>query len=219
MRAFWVMLFAWVVASPSLALAEAAHGESVAHEVAEEESGHGAQDEGHGELTFSSLIRNREFQGTVINFLVLVGLIAWVIRKKGNPALAARRAEVEKELAEAQRLRAEAEKRHMGTALRLEKLDQEMLQIRGDMIKAGEAERDRIVAQAEEKAARIRRDTSFLIDQQIKQLRKDLTQQAASAAVIAAQELLQERTTDADQDQLSEAYLTRLDEVLEERQS
>jgi F-type H+-transporting ATPase subunit b len=219
MRSLWVMLFALVVASPSLVSAETAHGESVAHEVVEEATGHDAQAEGHGELTFSSLIRNREFQGTVINFLVLVGLIAWVIRKKGNPALAARRAEVEKELAEAQRLRAAAEERHMGTALRLEKLDQEMLQIRGDMVKAGEAERDRIVAQAEEKAARLRKDTSFLIDQQIKQLRKDLTQQAASAAVLAAQELLQERTTDADQDQLSEAYLTRLDEVLEERQS
>jgi len=149
----------------------------------------------------------------------LVGLIAWVIRKKGNPALAARRAEVEKELAEAQRLRAEAEKRHLETAMRLEKLDQEMVEIRGEMIKAGEAERDRIVEQAEEKAARIRKDTAFLIEQQIKQLRKDLTQQAANAAVIAAQELLQERTTDADQDQLAEAYLNRLDEVLEERQS
>jgi F-type H+-transporting ATPase subunit b len=213
------MLCALTLASPSLALAEAAHGESVAHEVVEEATGHDAHGEGHGELTFSSLIRNREFQGTVINFLVLVGLIAWVIRKKGNPALAARRAEVEKELAEAQRLRAEAEERHMGTALRLEKLDQEMLQIRGDMIKAGEAERDRIVAQAEEKAARLRKDTSFLIEQQIKQLRKDLTQQAASAAVIAAQKLLQERITDTDQDQLAEAYLSRLDEVLEERQS
>ena len=150
---------------------------------------------------------------------MLVGLIAWVIRKKGNPALAARRAEVEKELAEAQRLRAEAQKRHLETATRLEKLDEEMVQIRGDMIKAGEAERDRIVAQAEEKAARLRKDTSFLIEQQIKQLRKELTQEAASAAVVAAQELLQERTTDADQDQLAEAYLDRLDEVLEERQS
>ena len=77
----------------------------------------------------------------------------------------------------------------------------------------------RIVAQAEEKAARVRKDTSFLIDQQIKQLRKDLTQQAANAAVSAAQELLQERTTEADQDQLAEAYLNRLDEVIEERQS
>ena len=219
MRASWVMLFALTLAAPSLVLAEAAHGESVAHEVTEEESGHGAHDDGHGELTFSSLIRNREFQGTLLNFFVLVGLIAWVIRKKGNPALAARRAEVEKELAEAQRLRADAEKRHMETATRLEKLDQEMLQIRGDMIKAGEAERDRIVEQAEEKAARLRKDASFLIEQQIKQLRKELTQEAASAAVVAAQQLLQERTTDADQDQLAEAYLNRLDEVLEERQS
>jgi F-type H+-transporting ATPase subunit b len=94
-----------------------------------------------------------------------------------------------------------------------------MAQIRHDMVKAGEAERDRIVAQAEEKAARMRKDTSFLIEQQIKQLRKELTQQAANAAVLAAQELLQEKTTASDQDQLAEAYLNRLGEVLEERQS
>ena len=216
MRALGVVLFALLVASPSLVLAETAHHESEAHEVAEQAAGH---DDGHGELTFSSLIKSRDFQGTMINFIVLVGLIAWVIRKKGNPALAARRAEVEKELAEAKRLRDEAEKRHMETAMRLEKLDEEMVEIRGDMIKAGEAERDRIVAQAEEKAARLRKDASFLIEQQMKQLRKDLLQQAASAAVVAAQELLQERTTDADQDQLAEAYLNRLDEVIEERQS
>jgi F-type H+-transporting ATPase subunit b len=215
MRALRVMLFALLLAAPSLALAESARHESEAHEVVEHVEGR----DGHGELSFSTLIKSREFQGTLVNFLVLVALIAWVIRKKGNPALAARRAEVEKELAEAQRLRTEAEKRHMETAMRLEKLDQEMLQIRGEMIKAGEAERDRIVEQAEEKAARIRKDTNFLIDQQIKQLRKDLMQQAANAAVVAAHELLQERTTEADQDQLAEAYLARLDEVLEERRS
>lgn len=215
MRALTMVAFALLLAAPRLALAETAHHESEAHEAVEHAEGR----DGHGELSFSSLIRSREFQGTLVNFLVLVALIAWVIRKKGNPALAARRAEVEKELAEAKRLRTEAEKRHMETAMRLEKLDQEMVEIRGEMIKAGEAERDRIVAQAEEKAARIRKDANFLIDQQIKQLRKDLTQQAANAAVVAAQELLQERTTETDQDQLAEAYLTRLDEVLEERQS
>jgi len=215
MRACWALLFALLLASPGLVSAESAHHESEAHEVVEHVEGH----DGHGELSVPGLFGSREFQGTLINFIVLVGLIAWVIRKKGNPALAARRAEVEKELAEAQHLRAEAEKRHMETAMRLEKLDQEMVEIRGEMIKAGEAERDRIVEQAEEKAARIRKDTAFLIEQQIKQLRKDLTQQAANAAVIAAQELLQERTTDADQDQLAEAYLNRLDQVLEERQS
>ncbi len=167
MRALELTLFAFLLTVPGLALAEdAAHGsvghqaaEEVAHEVDAELAAHDGHDP-HGDLTFSSLIRNKEFQGTVFNFLVLLALIAWVIVKKGNPALAARRAEVEKELAEAQQLRAEAQKRHMETASRLEKLDEEMLQIRGDMIKAGEAERDRIVEQAEEKAARMRKDTN-----------------------------------------------------------
>jgi len=222
MRASFLLLFALVFASPALVAAETANHESLAHEVAEEltkeELDHGANVE-HGELSLPSLLASREFQGTLINFIVLVGLIGWVIRKKGNPALAARRAEVEKELEEARRLRAEAEKRHQETATRLEKLDQEMIQIRGEMIKAGEAERDRIVEQAEEKAARVRKDTGFLIEQQMKQLRKELTQHAANAAIIAAQDLLRERTTQADQDQLAEAYLKRLDEVLEERQS
>ena len=216
MRAIGVLSFALVLASSSLALAESPSHGSDSHEAAGHGQDHG---DGHGELTVRSVFANPEFQGTLVNFTVLLLLIAWVIRKKGNPALAARRAEVEQELAEAQRLRAEAEARHMETASRLEKLDQEMVEIRADMIKAGEAERDRIVAQAEEKAARMRKDTAFLIEQQIKQRRKDLTREAANAAVVAAEELLQKSTTDTDQDQLAEAYLKRLDEVIGERQS
>ncbi len=53
----------------------------------------------------------------------------------------------------------------------------------------------------------------------MKQLRKELTEQAANAAVAAAQSLLSERITDADQDRLAEAYLARLDEVVEEREA
>ncbi len=218
MRVLRWMTLAALLTTPAIAFAESAHHESEAHEAAEHESGHDAHG-GHGELTFKGVVTSPEFIGTVVNFVALLVLFARVIRKKGNPALAERRKQVEAELEEAKRLRAEAEARHMETATRLEKLDQEMVQIRGDMIKAGEAERDRIVAQAEEKAARMRKDTRFLIDQQIKQLRKDLTREAAGAAVVAAQELLQSATTDADQDRLAEAYLARLDQVIEEGQS
>ncbi len=215
MRTVRSVVLASILAIPSLALAESADHETLAHEAVEIETGHDL----HGELTFKSLLAHPEFQGTLVNFGVLVLLIAWVIRKKGNPALAERRKQVEAELEEAQRLRAEAEKRHMETATRLERLDEEMVQIRGEMVKAGEAERDRIVAQAEEKAARMRKDAGFLIEQQIKQLREDLTREAANAAVLAAQELLQTSTTDSDQDRLADAYLERLDEVIEEGRS
>lgn len=215
MRLLRVALVASLVALPGLAWAESASHGADTHQGAGDESGH----DGHGELSFSGLFENTEFLGTLVNFTVLILLLAWVIRTKGNPALADRRKQVQEELAEAQRLRVEAEKRHGETALRLEKLDQEMVQIRAEMIKAGEKERDQIVAQAEEKAARMRRDTSFLIEQQIKQLREDLTKEAAGAAVLAAQQILQEATSETDQDRLAQAYLDRLDEVLEERQS
>jgi F-type H+-transporting ATPase subunit b len=217
MRLAALLLIALWAAAPKFASAETAEDSSLAHELAEEQAHHDthAAPE-HHDLSFSSLLKNREFQGTVFNFLVLVGLLTWVIRKKANPAMAARRAEVEKELAEAQQLRAEAERRHAEVASRLEKLDQEMAQIRAEMVKAGEAERDRIVSQAEEKAARMRKDANFLIEQQIKQLRKDLTREAANAVVLAAQELLKERATEADQEQLAELYLKRLDQVVEE---
>ena len=214
MRPFGLLLLVVCALASTSAFAETAEDTSLAHEIAEEQSGHDTH-----ALSFTHLIESREFQGTVLNFVVLVGLLVWVVRTKVNPMLAARRAEVEKELAEAQMLRAEAQRRHLETASRLEKLDQEMAQIRAEMIKAGEAERDRIVSQAEEKAARMRKDARFFIEQQVKQLREDLIDEAANAAVRAAHELLQERTTEADQDQLAEAYLNRLDEVIEERQS
>ncbi len=206
--ALWIALTAVPAASFA---AEAEHGDAHAAEGGDTHAE-------HEPLTFTGVISSRDFQGSVFNFLVLIALLVWVIRSKGNPALAERRKEVEAELAEAQRLRAEAERRHMETATRLEKLDEEMIEIRAEMVKAGEAERDRIVEQAEEKAARIRKDTRFLIEQQIKQLRKDLMQQSASAAVAAAQALLEERATEDDQDRLAEAYINRLDEAIEERQ-
>ena len=76
-----------------------------------------------------------------------------------------------------------------------------------------------MVAQAEEKAARMRRDTSFLIEQQVKQLRADLTREATRAAIDAAQEILTAKTNDDDQRRLASDYLNRLVEVSSERQS
>ena len=215
-RCAGLVLIALWAAPVGTALADYHDAEKGAQEELEAAEGHA---ESHGGQLHLSDVNWLDMAGYFLNFGVLVAILAWVIRKQGNPALAARRAEVEKELAEAQRLRAEAEARHRETAGRLERLDEEMAQIRADMIKAGEVERDRIVEQAEEKAARMRRDASFLIEQNIKQLRGELSHQAANAAVLAAQELLRERTTDADQDNLAEAYLNRLDELIQERGS
>lgn len=188
---------------------------AVAHEAAEEHAAHGSE----GALTLDQVLHNTEFWGTIVNFGFLIILLTWAIRKKGNPALKERAEAVKAELDEAQRLRAEAQAKHDEAAARLEQLDREMGQIRAEMTKAGEIERDRMVAQAEEKAARMRRDATFLIEQQVKQLRSDLTHEATRAAIDAAEQILTAKTNDDDQRRLASDYLNRLVEVTSERQS
>lgn len=99
-------------------------------------------------------------------------------------------------MAEAARLKAEAEAKQREFQSRLERLDDELDAIRTDMVKAGEAERDRIVAEAEKKASRIRKDADF-IAQRFKQLREDLTKEAVESAMVAAEAVLREKATPA----------------------
>ncbi len=159
------------------------------------------------------VLKNTEFQGSVFNFGLLLVLIVYFGRKPIRRFLVSRRREIEDNLAEAQRLKAEAEAKANAYALRLERLDAELEQLRADMVKAGEADRERIVVEAEAKAARMRKETQFLIDQRMKQLREDLQRFAVDAAIEAAGRVLQQETTSTDQQRLADAYVKRLVEL------
>ncbi len=177
------------LAAPALALAQEAaeHGEHAAH-------GWDQQ----------ALI------ASFVNFVVLVALFVYLFRGKVRSFLKERRAEVERALSEAARLKAEAEAKHKEYTERLAKLDQELARIRAEMIAAGKAERDRIIADAEHKAARLRKEAGFMIEQHAKQLHVDLAREAAEVAVSAAEQLLLRATTTYDQQRLAQEYLTAL---------
>ena len=182
---------------------------------AEDEMAHGGGHGGHG-LSFDALLHGEhatELYGSIVNFLILCLVFGWVIKNKVNPSLLAKREEMQEAMAEAARLKEEAEAKQQEYQSRLDRLDDELETIRGDMIKAGEAERDRIVAEAEKKAARLRKDTEFVIAQRFKQLREDLTREAVDSAIQAAEGVLREKATPADQTRLADAYLARLGEV------
>jgi F-type H+-transporting ATPase subunit b len=145
-----------------------------------------------------------------VNFFVLIGLFVFLFKGKLTEFLKERRAQIEVELNEAARLRAEAEAKHKEYSERMAKLDQELAQIKRDMIAAGEKERDRIVAEAEEKASRMRKEAEFIIEQQAKQLREDLKRETSEAAIHAAEQLLVKATTSFDQQRLAQEYLAAL---------
>jgi F-type H+-transporting ATPase subunit b len=183
-----------------------------AHDRAAAGHGVGAHD-AHDEAAHVSLgdaVSSTGFIASIVNFALLLVVLFLILRRPLTQSLAARRTAIAEGLEEAAKLKATAEAKAKEYGDRLKSLGREMEDLRSEMIRSGEAERDRIVAEAEAKAARMRKDTEFLIQQQLKQLKIDMTRQAVDAAIAAAVEVLTKSATASDQERLATVYLDRL---------
>ncbi len=150
------------------------------------------------------------FIAMLVNFGILVAGYYLLGRKPIAAGLQSRRDRIAKEIEEAQKMRREAEARAKLYQGKLEKLEDEVRLAREGLVKAGEAERDRIVLDAEAKGERMRKDAQFLVEQELKQIRIDLQRETVETAIAAAEELLKKRVTMADQERLAEDYLSDL---------
>lgn len=146
----------------------------------------------------------------LVNFGILVAGYYLLGRKPIAAGLQSRRDRIAKEIEEAQKMRHEAEERAKFYQVKLEKLTEEVRMAREGLVRAGEAERDRIVLEAEAKGERMKRDAQFLVEQELKQIRVDLQRETVETAIAAAEELLKKRVTMADQERLAEDYLADL---------
>jgi F-type H+-transporting ATPase subunit b len=145
-----------------------------------------------------------------LNFALLLAIVLRLGRTPIQDMLRGRHLAIKEALEEAQRIHSEAEARYREYSVRLETLDQEVTRLRTEMAAAGQAERDRLVAEAKERAERLQRETEFLLGQELKQLRVDLEREVAEAAVQAAEETLRKVTDRDDQERLAEDYLKAL---------
>jgi F-type H+-transporting ATPase subunit b len=146
----------------------------------------------------------------LINFAILVAGYYLLGKKPIAAALQNRRDTISKDIDEANKMLGEAKARAQTYQVKLERLEEEVKTARAALVQAGEAERDRIVGDAEAKAERMRKDAEFLVDQELKQIRQDLWRDTVEAAVGAAEELLKKRVTAADQERMAEDYLADL---------
>jgi F-type H+-transporting ATPase subunit b len=150
------------------------------------------------------------FIAMLVNFGILVAGYYLLGKKPIAAGLQSRRESIAKDIEEAVRMRQEAEERAKTYQAKLAKLGDEVRAAREALLRAGEAENERIVKEAEAKAARMRKDAEFLVEQELKQIRQDLWRGAVDAAVTAAEEVLKRGVTTADQERLAEEYLTDL---------
>jgi F-type H+-transporting ATPase subunit b len=203
-RSFVLVAFALGAFAVAPALAqhgEPSHGEEVAHE------GGGLEEAAeHHEPHWDYF----QFAGQLTNFAIWLTLLYILLNRVLPKLLADRRAGIVDGLEEAKRMKTEAEAKFAEYSKRIDTMDAELDRVRQDMRKAGQAERDRLVSEASEKAARMHAEARFLVEQQVKQLREELTREAIESAVVAAEAILRQGTSAADQQRLADEYLARL---------
>jgi F-type H+-transporting ATPase subunit b len=124
--------------------------------------------------------------------------------------LKARRARIKQDIDDAQRMLKEAESRAKKYQKKLAELDTDVETATRSLVEAGGMERDRIVREAKEKAARMERDAEFLVEQELKQMRNDIVRETLDATVMASEEILKKTIGQADHERLAEEYLEQL---------
>jgi F-type H+-transporting ATPase subunit b len=176
-----------------------AHGDAAHGDAAHGDAAHG--DDHHAAINWF------ELGGSFLNFGLLLLILLWLASKALPEFLRNRRAAVVEGMEEARRVKEQAEAKYKEYSERIENLDAELDRLREEMRQAGMDERDRIVAEAAGKAEKLRAEARFLIEQQMKQLREDLTREAIEAAVAAAEASLVKGISPQDQERLAKDYL------------
>jgi F-type H+-transporting ATPase subunit b len=153
----------------------------------------------------------RELLFSVLNLVLLLGVLAYFTRKPLATFFAERRMRIQAELQAAADLRAEAEARYAKWQRRLIDLESELAGIRETARERAAAEREHILADATAAAERIRRDAQAAVDQELRRARAQLRQEAADLAVELASQTLQRQVTAADQDRLLDEFVQTIE--------
>jgi F-type H+-transporting ATPase subunit b len=147
----------------------------------------------------------------ILNFVLLIAVIVYFAGKPIREFFAERRTAIQNDLREAAEFRSEAEARYAKWQRKLVDLDAELEQIRATSRERAEAERERIIADANATAERVRSEATAAIEQELRRSREVLSEEAANLAVELAANLLREHVTDADRDRLVTEFIERIE--------
>jgi F-type H+-transporting ATPase subunit b len=150
------------------------------------------------------------FIAALFNFAAFAFLVGRAAGPSVKKVVRERHDAIAKALEESAQLRDQARARLAEYEKKTAGLQQEI-----DILVAGirteaEAEAKRIIAEAEARAARMRKDAELQINAEMQRVRLTLEREAVQAAVTAAEQLLRDKTSDADQRALADKFVKSL---------
>lgn len=145
------------------------------------------------------------------NFAVLVLVLGYMISKSAPGFFRSRSETIQRELAEAAKLRQEAEARAARIEVRMASLDREIQHIRQEAQAEMAKERERIIRDAEQQMARMRAHAEQDIEALSKHAAQQLKAQAAELAIALAEQRIRSRMSDREEAELVDRFTRQLD--------
>lgn len=150
------------------------------------------------------------FLASVINF----GVLAFVLYRYGKKplaeALVKRKLAIMADIDTASRLKEDAAARLAEYQEKLDNIADTLVELRAEYAAQAEAEKQHVLADAEERRVRMRRDAEFRIEQELKTARVELMNEAVDAAVRAAEELVKKQVSARDLDRMANDYIASI---------
>lgn len=207
---------------------DAAHGNPAGHEAAHDpahaKGGHAAphgeaHGDGHGEVhhevgAFGEPLWFGIPSGIwhFINFVVLFGVLAFLVRKALVASVRAKREVTAKGIEEATKLREEMRKKFEDYDQRMRTIDERMNTIVADAKSEAEMEKAKMVADATALGVRIREDAKLIADQEIARAKRELQDEQIARAAELAEGILRTTVTKEDQARLADEFMSRVGE-------
>lgn len=146
----------------------------------------------------------------IINFLVLAGLVFFLLRKPAAQFLGDRIKGIQEQLKELEQKKIEAEKKLAEYTRRLADLSAESDQIIDEYRRQGESMRENILKAAETAAAKLESQAMRNIEHEFKKARVELEMEIMEKAISRAETMLEKNITDKDQERLVGEYLDKV---------
>jgi F-type H+-transporting ATPase subunit b len=157
-----------------------------------------------------------DFLGKLVNFLILFGGLAFVMRKPLKAMLAKRTADIGDSIRDAEGARAVAETKSEGSKARLSSLSEEIGRLKAAAEEEGRRESGRISRAAAEEAERLKKLTRQEVEEQVRLGVRELKAHAAARATDLARERIRKRLTPELQAALIDKSIDRLSRLNEE---
>jgi F-type H+-transporting ATPase subunit b len=149
-----------------------------------------------------------------INFALLVIILIWALKKADIKSLFSNRIDdIREKLETLKKDKEEAEEKYQVIDKKLKAFEKERIEILEQYKKEGEAEKERIIAEANRRVQQIIEQSEATIQQEIEAAKERLKQEVVNLSAQKAEEIIAREMKDEDQDRLVQDFIERVGKI------